>query len=175
MNILGLDLGHTTTVEAEHWLADLPPVPGLVACTHLVHHGRRRVVITLAAPGGIDTATLPPRPPTADPPDYDQVDQAAAKDHAAGRAGRAVIYPGVERLTGVLSAADLLAMSAISRIKLIGGPQPDVAPDTLIDTRDFVRPQWMDGQLTLVATPAPSGRIAPFEVPNPTPCCGGSH
>jgi hypothetical protein len=49
MNVHGLDLGHATTREAEHWLADLPPVPGLVACTHLVHQGHRRVVITLAA------------------------------------------------------------------------------------------------------------------------------
>ncbi|GIH17421.1 hypothetical protein [Rugosimonospora africana] len=173
MSVYGLDLGHATTVEAEHWLADLPSVPGLVACTHLVHHGRRRVVITLAAPAGLDTVGLPYR--ADQPTGEDGATRTAADDHAAGRAGRAVIYPGVERLVGVLSVADLLAASAIGRVKLIGGVDPTVAPDTLIDTRDFVRPQWMDGELTLVATPAPAGRIAPFEVPNPTPCCGGSH
>lgn len=175
MNVLGLDLGHTTTVAAEHWLADLPPVPGLVACTHLVHHGRRRVVITLAAPGGVDASTLPPRPVPGAPHDDDGAALDAARDHAAGRAGRAVIYPGIDALTGILSAADLLAKSAIQRIRLIGGVRPEVTPDTLVDTRDFVRPQWLDGELTLVATPAPAGRIAPFEVPNPTPCCGGGH
>ena len=50
MTVTGLDLGHRSTCEAEHWLANLPPVPGLVACTHLVHDGRPRVVLTLQAP-----------------------------------------------------------------------------------------------------------------------------
>jgi hypothetical protein len=59
MNIVGLDLGHLTTVEAEHWLADVPPVPGLVACTHLVHGHRPGVVITLAAPEPIDAWLAP--------------------------------------------------------------------------------------------------------------------
>jgi hypothetical protein len=173
MNVYGLDLGHATTREAEHWLADLPPVPGLVACTHLVHQGNRRVVVTLAAPAGLDAVALPYPPDRSG--ELDGAARAAADDHAAGRAGRAVIYPGVERLVGVLSVAELVARSAITRVKLIGGADPTVEPDTLVDTRDFVRPQWMDGELTLVATPAPAGRIAPFEVPNPTPCCGGSH
>jgi hypothetical protein len=44
-------------------------------------------------------------------------------------------------------------------------------PATEILTRDFVRPQWLDGRLTLITTPAAGDRIAPFEVPNPTPCC----
>lgn len=34
MAVIGLDLGHSTIVAAEHWLASLPPVSGLVACTH---------------------------------------------------------------------------------------------------------------------------------------------
>lgn len=83
--------------------------------------------------------------------------------------GRAVRYPGVEALTGTLTVAELLATSAIDRVAVIGGAS--ATPETLVDTRDFVRPQWTDGVLTLVCTPAPGGRIAPFEVPNPTPCC----
>jgi hypothetical protein len=82
------------------------------------------------------------------------------------------VYPGVKALTGILTIADLLAASAIERVRIIGGAAADVPPDTPVDTRDFVRPQWIAGKLTLVATPAPAGRIAPFEVPNPTPCCG---
>ena len=181
MNILGLDLGHTTTVEAEHWLADLPPVPGLVACTHLVHGSRPRVVITLGAPADLDLSTLPARFGPAGTGSGrgldggDDASLAAAGDHAAGRAGRAVVYPGVELLTGTVTVAELLAASAIDRIRIVGGDQGAVGPDTLVDTRNFVRPQWMDGRLTLAASPAPAGRIAPFEVPNPTPCCGGEH
>jgi hypothetical protein len=48
MNVIGLDLGHATVPEAEHWLADLPPVlghPGLVACTH-------PTLVAAPAPGG---------------------------------------------------------------------------------------------------------------------------
>jgi hypothetical protein len=67
--------------------------------------------------------------------------------------------------------ADLLARSAIEAVRVIGGTATSPAPGTLLDTRDFVRPQWIDGVLTLVATPAPAGHLAPFEVPNPTPCC----
>jgi hypothetical protein len=169
MNLTGLDLGHAGTRAAEHWLADLPPVPGLVACTHLVHGERPRVVITIAVPDGVE---VPPLPST---PDDSGALDAAVADHAAGWAGRAVIYPGVSHLTGYLTVAELLAGSAISRIRLLGAADTEPDSDTIVDTRDFVRPQWMDGRLTLVATPAPAGRIAPFEVPNPTPCCGGEH
>jgi hypothetical protein len=134
MTLIRLDLGHATIVEAEHWLATQPPVPGRIACTHLV-------------PGAGVVVSLGIWP-----------------DAAEG--GRAVIYPGVEALAGVMAVEELLARSAIQRIHMLGGP---LAGE--IDTRDFVRPQWMDGLLTLVCTPAPGGRIAPFELPNPTPCC----
>src|SRR5689334_21335848 len=98
MSIIGLDLGHTTTVAAEHWLARLPPVPGLVACTHF---GGGRVLITLA---GLDPAVLPPDAT----PAVDDADGPAARVvrlHAAGTGGRAVRYPGVERLVGSLPVA----------------------------------------------------------------------
>jgi hypothetical protein len=41
----------------------------------------------------------------------------------------------------------------------------------MVRTRDHVRPEWRDGLLTLIATPTSNGVFAPFEVPNPTPCC----
>ncbi|MCU7724293.1 hypothetical protein ODJ79_11255 [Actinoplanes sp. KI2] len=159
VTVLGYDLGHRGTVEAEHWLTSLveSPVPGLVACTHLVHGPAPRVVVTIAgaspavSPSGSEAAT------------------AAVADHLAGRAGRAVLFPGVRELTGTLPVATLLAVSAIDEVVVLGGPPH--GPDTLIDTRDFVRPQYRDGRLVLMATPAPGGLIAPFEVPNPTPCC----
>jgi hypothetical protein len=66
-------------------------------------------------------------------------------DHTTRRGGRAVRYPGVEHLTGTPTVADLLARSAIHTITLIGGDGTRPAPDALVDTRDFVRPQWSDG------------------------------
>jgi hypothetical protein len=157
--VLGFDLGHRDTVAAEHWLAAVPDGPDLVACTHLVHGPRPRVVITLA---GVDLTVFPP-------PEDSEAATAAAENHASGHGGRAVRFPGVRVLTGTLPVADLLAVSAIDEVRVIGGPP--ATPDTRIDTRDFVRPQWENGRLILIATPAPGGLIAPFEVPNPTPCC----
>ena len=159
MTVRGFDLGHRDTVAAEHWLAAVPDGPGLFACTHLVHGPRPRVVVTVA---GADLTVLPP-------PGDSEAAEAAARDHAEGRAGRAVRFPGVRALTGTLAVADLLAVSAVDAVRVIGGPP--ATPETLVDTRDFVRPQWENGRLVLVATPAPGGLIAPFAVPNPTPCC----
>jgi hypothetical protein len=83
--------------------------------------------------------------------------------------GRAVLYPGVELLVGTLSVAEVLELSAIDRVEVLGSGPAD--PATLIDTGDFVRPQWRDGVLTLTTTPAVGGRLVPFETRNPTPCC----
>ena len=107
MSVIGLDLGHPTTVAAEHWLANLPPVPGLVVCTHLVHGARPRVVITLDAPQPIDLAGLPPEPGLH--PGDDGTALTAAADHEAKRAGRAVLFPGVKSLIGTVTVAELLA------------------------------------------------------------------
>ena len=165
MTITGFDLGHPGTVEAEHWLAallgGLPAVSGVVACTHLVHGARPRVVVTVS---GIDLPVAA---------DSSAAASAAVADHAAGRAGRAFWFPGVRDLTGTMRVTDLLSSSAIDEVRVMGAAPPD--PETKIDTRAFVRPQWLDGSLVLMATPAPGGLIAPFEVPNPTPCCGGAH
>jgi MFS family permease len=61
--------------------------------------------------------------------------------------------------------------SAIERVRVLGAERPEPAPETLVETRGFVRPQWLDGRLTLVTTPVGGGLVAPFEVPKPTPCC----
>ena len=158
MTVFGYDLGHRGTVEAEHWLTSLLSAAegSPVACTHFVHGPDPRVVVTVA--GALPFA-----------PSETEATGAAVADHAAGRAGRAFLFPGVRSLTGTLPVATMLAESAIDDVVVLGGPP--CTPETLIDTRDFVRPQYRDGRLVLMATPAPGGLIAPFEVPNPTPCC----
>jgi hypothetical protein len=165
--ITAISLGHSTTVEAEHWLAAFLQSYGepddLIACTHFASAPRPHVAVSLAA-AGLAADLLP-----ATPPAYTEAAGKAAVAHAARRSGRAVRYPGVDKLTGTLTVADLLAHSAIEQVILLGGATPSA--DTLVDTRDFVRPEWRDGRLTLIAAPAGPGRIAPFEVPDPTPCC----
>jgi len=169
MIITGVSLGHADDAAAEHWLHDVVGVadlPDLVACTHLVRTPRPHVAISLAAPDG-----LPDLPAT--PADLVPAAELAAAEHRAGRSGRAVRYPGVDRLIGTLSVAELLESSAIEQVIMLGGAQPD--EDTPLVTRDFVRPQWINGVLTLITTPVGPGRIGPFELPDPTPCCADKH
>ncbi|MGN9910978.1 hypothetical protein ACTMTJ_25810 [Phytohabitans sp. LJ34] len=167
MRYVGLSLGHGANREAEHWLHSLGLPAGVEACTHLARTPYPHVVVSLALPDGVD-AELPQTPD-----DLSKAAAEAAADHAARRGGRAFLFAGVEALTGTVTVADLLAKSAISRVRVLGGPDPD--PATEVVTRDFVRPEWTEGELTLVTSPAPGGRLAPFEFPNPTPCCGGAH
>jgi hypothetical protein len=82
---------------------------------------------------------------------------------------RAVAFPGHETLLGILPISRVLASCAIERVRVLGGGVADPAQE--LDTRDFVRPQWMGGGLTLLVQPARDGLWVPFEVPNPTPCC----
>lgn len=81
-----------------------------------------------------------------------------------------MVYPGADRLTGTLTLERLLADTAVDDVTVLGTPGPP-APTTRIDTRGHVRPTWRGGRLTLALSPAPGGLLAPFEVPNPTPCC----
>jgi hypothetical protein len=165
--IVGLDLGHADVQAAEHWLHANAAVlggPGVVVCTHLVRGERPRVALSVE---GVDPSVLPTSE-SIDPAVASEV----AGEHEARRSGRAVLYPGVDALVGTVSVGHVLTRSVIERVTVLGGPPPGI--DVLIDTRDFVRPQWTNGQLTLIATPGSAGHIAPFEFPNPK-ACGGGH
>ncbi|RSM50582.1 hypothetical protein DMB66_43110 [Actinoplanes sp. ATCC 53533] len=150
----GVSLEHPDTVAAEHWLASLSPAP-VLACTHLVRSPRPHVALSL-----VFTDAAPEL--GAESPD-------AVAAHVARGSGRAVLYPGVELLVGTLRVADILALSAIEQVEVLGGGEAD--PAALIDTGGFVRPQWRAGVLTLTTTPAAGGRLVPFETRHPTPCC----
>ncbi|WP_206062412.1 hypothetical protein, partial [Nonomuraea basaltis] len=83
---------------------------------------------------------------------------------------RVVTYPGRDLLIGTVTVGELLSGSAIDRVLVLASPGPP-GDDTLVVTAGHVRPIWRDGLMTLLTMPAASGRIAPAEVPNPTPCC----
>ena len=153
--VVGVTREHPDTVAAEHWLASLSPAP-VLACTHLVRSPRPHVALSLVFAGE------PPAGLGDDSP-------AARAEH--GISGRAVRFPGVEDLVGTVSVADVLELSAIDRVEVLGGGEAD--PATLIDTDDFVRPQWRAGVLVLTTTPSVGGRLVPFETRYPTPCCAG--
>jgi len=93
----------------------------------------------------------------------------AAAEHSTRSGGRAAHFPGIDRLTGALTVREVLARSGIERVAVLAGA--DAEPDTILQTRDFVRPRWIAGQLVLPVQQGPGGTLLPFEVPNPTPCC----
>ncbi|MDG4796162.1 hypothetical protein [Micromonospora sp. WMMD1082] len=165
--ILGLSRGHRTVREAEHWLDGQVRQlggPDLVVCTHLVAVPYPHVALSVAGSTADRLAALPDTGP-----ELRVAAARAADEHTARRSGRAVHYPGADRMVGTLTVGDLIAVSAIERVVVLGGTS--AAPDTPVHTRDFVRPQWQAGELVLVTGPHHAGGLAPFEVPDPTPCC----
>ena len=50
-------------------------------------------------------------------------------------------------------------------------PRRTVRAAGAASTREFCRPVYEAGALVLLVLPAGPGRVAPFEVPDPTPCC----
>ncbi|MEV6637071.1 hypothetical protein AB0M54_40680 [Actinoplanes sp. NPDC051470] len=82
---------------------------------------------------------------------------------------RAVRYPGVDELTGSMPLAQVVATSAIDHVEILGSGPAD--PSLILDTCDFVRPIWRNGELVLTVMPAADGHVVPFETRNPTPCC----
>jgi hypothetical protein len=162
---VGFDRGDTDVRAAEHWLVQRlgEQRDRVVACTPLLRVPGPHVAFSVAVPSGVEV-DLPPVP--------DGLAASAAlarEEHLTGQGGRAFAYPGRDACVGVLSVAELLERSAIDRVTVMGGAP--ATPDTLIETRDHVRPLWMAGQLTLVTLPHTGGRIAPFEMPEEIPCC----
>ncbi|HEV7658155.1 MAG TPA: hypothetical protein VGP36_25940 [Mycobacteriales bacterium] len=181
-------------------VADLGAGPGAVLCTHAVRQGTPHYAGTLTLPAPVVLPDVPgaglallgagPDPVGADEPAVGTVpghrpvaagvltagDPAlartalsAATDRAAGADGRAVRFPGVELLTGTVPVQDVLDRTAVEEVRVLaGGTLP---PDALLHTRDFCRPIYQDGRLVLLVLPAGPHAVAPFEVPNPTPCC----
>ncbi|MFG2028889.1 hypothetical protein [Streptomyces sp. NPDC048825] len=156
-----VDTEATSLSEADHLLqslaAELALSEGVFGCTHLVRGERPRVVLSFTGASAEASRLLTDKgyEVTAGVPDT---------------AGRAVLYPGVGRLTGTVTVAEVVSGSAIERVAVLGG-SGEPAPDQRILTRDFVRPEWRDGELVLTAMPAAGGVLVPFEVPDPTPCC----
>ena len=183
--VIGVDAGTTTLREADHLIRDLRTTlalpPGTVACTHLIRTDTRRgTAVSLALPekGSAEDAwrrlTATEMGAALDDRRHGPAETAAlaAAEHTARRSGRAVLFPGSDQLTGTVTVADLLQLTAIDGVFVVGatsGETPD--PVTPVHTQDHVRPEWHEGRLILAVVPAVGNTLAPFEVPNPTPCC----
>lgn len=95
--------------------------------------------------------------------------QQAASAAAERHDGRAVLFAGRSTLVETMTVARILEQSEIDEVVQLAHGFVD--PDARVDTRDFVRPVLREGRLELLVQPIAGELLAPFEVPNPTPCC----
>jgi hypothetical protein len=188
--LVAIDTPFRTLAEAEHHLLDLGQEVALPAdvtvCTHEIRDGVPHYAFSFTTPEPWDTqvpdaitahfAGLPfvrldvvddgEPPESADTVGLRQtVHEIRTKER-----GRAVRFPGSAQLVGTMTVGEAVAASGIDRLAVLGGLE--AADSDLLVTRDFVRPLWTSGELVLSVMPAGEGSFAPFEVPNPTPCCG---
>ncbi|WP_214110771.1 hypothetical protein [Acrocarpospora catenulata] len=181
MIVLGVDAGSPDVPAAEHTIHDLIALLGrpALACTHFIRSGRPHVAISLALdtlpaelPAGYGLAWEDRR---TGPEELAAGAELALAEHTSG-AGRAVLFPGSAHLTGTLTVGELVDRSAISAVTVLASATPP-APETLLDTRGYLRPERKNGILTLATTPGllPDGShgLVPFEIVDPQACCGG--
>ncbi|HET9258038.1 MAG TPA: hypothetical protein VFO16_22945 [Pseudonocardiaceae bacterium] len=172
-SIFGIDGGSPDVRAAEHLLAEIIAALGanmvLFGCTHLVRTSEPHIALSVELREADAAEIIPAALRIARPGSGKGCAAEAARAHYHRSSGRAVRFPGQQRLTGVLPVREVLAKSAIDGILVLAAPAPD--PSTLVDTRGFLRPLWQDGQLILHTVPAANGTLAPFELENPTPCC----
>jgi hypothetical protein len=181
---LGLDRGDVDQSHLEEAALRIVAVlgqPAPVVCTLIVQQGRGHYAASAAvvSPGGVLDLLDPLRraadtfagalvalgrsgQPTLELGDEDRRGGAreAAVALRAGTGGRAVRFPGQEALVGRVRAADVPRLSAIAALSPIGTV---LEPDTVLETRDFVRPTFAGGVLRLAVVPAAGGTVAPHE------------
>jgi hypothetical protein len=174
--VIGVDAGSATLRDADHLIqrlaAELALSEGVFGCTHLIRTGQPRVALSLALPDETAAARAREHLAREYPGTGTDTARTAAAGHRARTAGRAVLFPGARAMAAATpTVAELLAHSAIDAVSVLGSPGPPDGALRLV-TRGHIRPEWRSGRLVLAAVPAAGGTLAPFEVPNPTPCCG---
>jgi hypothetical protein len=182
--VLTVDTPVTSLAEIEHVLLDLGRQVALPddaqLCTHVVRDERPHFVVTLTV--GDDAFLRDAQQhlaPWVSAVSYGKPSattgfslglRQGTREAIARDGGRAVRFPGWDTVRGSLSVGEVLASTAIGRLEVLGGGA--ASSGDVLHSRDFVRPLWRHGELVLPVLPSGPGAVAPFEVPNPTPCCG---
>lgn len=185
-HVVGVDTGLVGALQvADHLLrglaVELGLTEGVLGCTHHVRDGRPHTALSFAVPSQRAARAVWQRLGEREvgaalgterhgPAELAAGAAQAAAEHTARTGGRAVLYAGADALTGTVTVARLLAVSAVDRVAVLGAPDGP-GPERPVVTRDHVRPEWRDGELVLTTMPAAGGTLVPFEVPDPTPCC----
>ncbi len=180
--VVGLDAGSTSRDQIEHLIsrAMAQLSDPVMACTHIVQkpspHWAASIRSAGASPAaaelsaaldGAAVCVLAGGGCVAGLAAGHEGAELAATELLAGRAGRAVVFEGHDRLPDVVAVDELPGLCAIDEIVGLAGTP---VAGRLLHTRGFVRPELVDGRLVLLVRPY-GDDLAPFEVPEPTPCC----
>jgi hypothetical protein len=85
---------------------------------------------------------------------------AGAALRSTGEDGRFIGLRGIRELLGARSAGEICASSGVDEVRLETGAS--VAPEAIIDTRDWVRP-WLVGGRAVLVVREEQGRLVPAE------------
>ena len=180
--VIGLDAGSASRADIEHLIVRAMGllVEPVLACTHVVRTPAPHWAASIRSAGPPPTAAglsaaldgaavcvLAGGSCLAGPVTGREGAEQAAAELLAGRAGRVVVFDGQARLPDVVPVDDLSGLCAIDEVVGLAGTP---VAGRLLHTRGFVRPELVDGRLVLLVRPY-GDDLAPFEVPDPTPCC----
>ena len=176
--VMGVDVGSPTVAAADTAAAAVVAAlqaagleRGAVVATHLTRLGGPHATLSVELPAPASAQVLAELLAAALPEgEQTEAALAGAAAHAARTGGRAVHFPGLELLVGRLPVHEVLACSAIEDVRVLGVAEPP-DPETVLLTRDHVRPLYRGGRLVLPADRAAGGTLVPFEHPSPKPCC----
>jgi hypothetical protein len=186
--IVAVDADSRDTAEADHLLYELLDAVDqpVVACTHMVSGGDRpHVAVSIMSAADladdirlrfnqhhVGLAIIRPHasePELAGPSHLVRGAYVAAVEAALGTAGRVVHWAGHEQARGILLAKELRIRCGIDDLEAVGGVP--ITADTLVDTRDFLRPIRRDSRLVLQLQPAAGNLLIPFELQHQQKCC----
>lgn len=164
------DRGVTDSTVATHWarVGQLRHIALTIECDAADADVLSTTLAEIAAADGATSGLLLPDRYIGEVELRDTLAEAVTA-HTSRGSGRAVAFRGLDALCGLMPVKAVLACSVIDRVHVLAGGHAE--PDTMLNTRNFLRPRWRDGELVLDTQPAAGGTLVPFESPFPTPCC----
>jgi hypothetical protein len=169
--VVGIDAGHASQNDCEKFALDVASrMPEIaIVSIHVVREPTPHYAAALSAgcrPSADVLAMMGDDVAVIDRDEYLVGDHPGARAAALAlwlRAkGRVIRFPGQEHLRGTMSLADVTNLSAISHVICVGGESPT---QTKLVTRDFVRPSFQAGHLTLLVAPLDAECLTPLEQP----------
>jgi len=103
------------------------------------------------------------------PSDFRSGARAAVAQARRGDGGRAVRFPGQDRLSEPLPVAEVPLVSSVHALLPAVGV---LAADAVLDPCGYLRPRFMAGRLVLDVRPGPGGTVVPVERASVHACAG---